>query len=129
MRPAFLGKNGSHLWIIGYALPTILRMNEDRTLQGTENAIIAGAQVLLRTVRVPYTMFRKSTMSMPRAATTWGTTGLIRAVARTRVGVRKLHWIAGQLINATPPKETWPLFHDGKMKAVNRVALGWGDSY
>lgn len=52
---------------------------------------------------------------MPRAATTWATTGLVRAVARARAGVKKLHWLAEQLINVQPPRETWPLFHDGKM--------------
>ena len=72
--------------------------------------------------KLDFKIFRKATMSMPRAATTWATTGLIRAVARTRLGLHKLHWMAEQLINAQPPKETWPLFFDGKMMGLDKLS-------
>ena len=71
--------------------------------------------------KLDFKIFRKATMSMPRAATTWATTGLIRAVARTRLGLHKLHWMAEQLINAQPPKETWPLFFDGNMMGLDKL--------
>eukprot|EP01044_Picomonas_judraskeda_P000290 COSAG03_NODE_11_length_23018_cov_29.686461_23_plen_128_part_00 len=59
---------------------------------------------------------------MPRAATTWVTTGMLRAMARQKEGLKRMHWLAEMIINAAPPRATWPLFHEGKLMGLDKLS-------
>ena len=61
-------------------------------------------------------------MTMPRAATTWVTTGMLRAMARQKEGLKRMHWLAEMIINAAPPRATWPLFHEGKLMGLDKLS-------
>ena len=39
----------------------------------------------------------------------------LRALARVKVGLGKMHWMAEQILNATAPRDVWPLLHEGKL--------------
>ena len=65
--------------------------------------------------KLDFKKFKEAAISMPRAATTWVTTGMLRALARVKVGLGKMHWMAEQILNATAPRDVWPLLHEGKL--------------
>ena len=54
--------------------------------------------------KLDFKVFRKAAMTMPRAATTWVTTGMLRAMARQKEGLKRMHWLAEMIINAAPPR-------------------------
>ena len=55
--------------------------------------------------KLPFEKFKEAAISLPRSATTWTTTGMLRALARVKVGLGKMHWMAEQILNATAPRE------------------------
>ena len=58
--------------------------------------------------------------SMPRSATTWATTALMKAVIRTREGIKQLTWLLEQIANANVPAEIRPLLFDSKRVALEK---------
>ena len=51
----------------------------------------------------------------------------LRALARVKVGLGKMHWMAEQILNATAPRDVWPLLHEGKLVGLDKLS-GHGQS-
>ena len=49
--------------------------------------------------------FHKAMQTMPRSAATWTPTGMLRHMARTKVGLTGMHWVMEQIINAAAPRD------------------------
>ena len=47
--------------------------------------------------------------SMPKSATTWATTGMMKEVIRTKEGVKQMTFLLGLIANAEVPPEVRPL--------------------
>jgi hypothetical protein len=58
--------------------------------------------------------------SMPKSATTWATTGLMKCVIRTKDGVRQLTWLLEAMANANVPDEVRCLNFDSKCAALEK---------
>ncbi len=68
-------------------------------------------------VDLVFKKLRQVARTQPLPATTWVTTDMLRTTANTKEGVSAQHWVCEEIINAAPPREVWPLLHDGKMIA------------
>eukprot|EP01052_Picozoa_sp_SAG31_P007433 SAG31_NODE_354_length_17223_cov_18.708771_19_plen_514_part_00 len=62
----------------------------------------------------------KAVQGMPKSATTWTPVGLMRAVIRTKEGIRRLTWLMDKIVNADVPKEIRPLIFDSKRVALRK---------
>ena len=71
--------------------------------------------------------FKRAVRTLPKSATSWGNTHLLRCVAATRDGLELLQWVTERILNRQVPLLLRPLLFGGKLIGLQKQSKMAGD--